>query len=483
MLTLALLLARLVLATVFLVAGLAKLADPVGSRRALRTFGVPQWLSAPLARLLPAAEVAVAILLLPASTVPWAAAAALALLLAFSVGIAWSLARGRMPDCHCFGQLYSRPAGPATLARNLALATVAGAVAWAGWDGHTGPSAVAWIADAPVVALITASVAFSAALAAAAFALLRQNGRLLLRVEAIEARLGLPDSAAPDELSVGAPAPAFRLPTLDGAEASLDGLLSTGRPALLVFSDPACGPCRAMLPEVGRWQQEHAARWTTVLVSRGDAEATAHEARTHGLRHVLRQQDREVAEAYGCAGTPGAVLVDATGRIASPLLRGAEDIRAWVARASRGPSHAAGLPIGAPLPDVRLPMLGGPTFDLADLQGSEVVLVLWNPRCGYCQRMLPDLQALDARLAADAGAPRLAVVSTAAPEDPHTLGLRSPVLLDDAFATGHALGARGTPSAVLVDASGRIASEVVVGAPSVLALVERSLSLSALPLP
>ena len=38
-------------------------------------------------------------------------AAALALLLAFVGGIVVNLARGTTPDCHCFGQLHSEPAG------------------------------------------------------------------------------------------------------------------------------------------------------------------------------------------------------------------------------------------------------------------------------------------------------------------------------------------------------------------------------------
>jgi hypothetical protein len=44
------------------------------------------------------------------------------------------------------------------------------------------------------------------------------------------------------------------------------------------------------------------------------------------------------------------------------------------------------------------------------------------------------------------------------------------VLLDQSFATGQAFGASGTPSAVLVDAEGKVASEVAVGAPAVLEL-------------
>jgi uncharacterized membrane protein YphA (DoxX/SURF4 family) len=61
----ALLIARLVLAGVFAVAGVAKLADLPGSRRAVAAFGVPRHLADPLGLLLPLAELAVAALLLP----------------------------------------------------------------------------------------------------------------------------------------------------------------------------------------------------------------------------------------------------------------------------------------------------------------------------------------------------------------------------------------------------------------------------------
>jgi hypothetical protein len=44
------------------------------------------------------------------------------------------------------------------------------------------------------------------------------------------------------------------------------------------------------------------------------------------------------------------------------------------------------------------------------------------------------------------------------------------VVLDQQFAVGRAFGASGTPSAVLVDEEGNIASDVAVGAPGVLEL-------------
>jgi hypothetical protein len=49
-------------------------------------------------------------------------------------------------------------------------------------------------------------------------------------------------------------------------------------------------------------------------------------------------------------------------------------------------------------------------------------------------------------------------------------GLQSTIVLDEGFQTGAAFGASGTPSAVLVDDEGRIASELAIGAPAVLAL-------------
>ena len=61
--------------------------------------------------------------------------------------------------------------------------------------------------------------------------------------------------ATPDvELEVGAPAPVFTLPDLSERAVSLGALCARGKPVALVFVDPGCGPCQALLPELGRWQ-------------------------------------------------------------------------------------------------------------------------------------------------------------------------------------------------------------------------------------
>ena len=127
------LIARLLLALVFGIAGVAKLADRAGSRQAIVAFGLPAPLAAPLATLLPLSELLVATALIPTSTACWGALGALGLLLFFVVGIGANLARGKRPECHCFGQLHFAPAGWKTLARNGVLAVLATFLVWGGW--------------------------------------------------------------------------------------------------------------------------------------------------------------------------------------------------------------------------------------------------------------------------------------------------------------------------------------------------------------
>ncbi len=136
--SLLLLLLRLFLAGIFAVAGAAKLADLAGSRQAMRDFGVPAKLADIFGVLLPLVELATAAALVVPLTAWWAAVAALALLLIFVAGIGYNLAQGRTPDCHCFGQLHSAPAGWSTLIRNLVLAGFAGVVVGFG-RSTTGP--------------------------------------------------------------------------------------------------------------------------------------------------------------------------------------------------------------------------------------------------------------------------------------------------------------------------------------------------------
>jgi thiol-disulfide isomerase/thioredoxin len=117
---------------------------------------------------------------------------------------------------------------------------------------------------------------------------------------------------------------------------------------------------------------------------------------------------------------------------------------------------------------VKLPDLEGHTVELADFRGEKTLVLFWNPGCGFCQQMLPDLKQWESE--APESAPKIVVVSAGSEEANREMGLTSPILLDQNFATGRAFGASGTPSAVLVDPEGKVASEVAVGAPAVMEL-------------
>jgi uncharacterized membrane protein YphA (DoxX/SURF4 family)/thiol-disulfide isomerase/thioredoxin len=311
-----LLIARLLLALVFFVAGVLKIADLKGSRQAIIDFGVPSSLASPLRVLLPLVELSVAAALIPLATAWWGALGALVLLLLFIVGIGINLARGNTPDCHCFGQLHSAPAGWSTLIRNGLLACVAVFILLGGWNnpGAGVTSVTSWLEALTITQLVTligglVLLGLVAGQWWLLMHLLRQNGRFLVRLEALEELVaaggGVAAPTAPSQnghaqggLPVGAQAPSFSLQGLYGETMTLGALRAQGKPVMLVFTDPGCGPCNALLPEVGRWQQEHAQRLTIALISRGDLEENRAKSTEHGLSNTLLQEEWEVSHSY-----------------------------------------------------------------------------------------------------------------------------------------------------------------------------------------
>jgi thiol-disulfide isomerase/thioredoxin len=424
----ALLIARVVVAAVFALAAVTKLADLAGSRAAVAAFGVPDRLARPLGTVLPLAELAVALALVPAASARLGAAAACVLLAAFALAIARSMARGEAPECHCFGQVHSEPAGPRTLARNVALAGVA------------------------------ASVAFGAGAAAVAgLAVLGAVGAFSIVARARAARLASP----------GAAAPAFSLPGLDGDRLTLGALTGTGRPVLLLFTDPRCGPCHALMPRISAWQREHGDRLTIAVLTRGSAADNQPVMHEHGIADVGLDEGLAVYRAYAVAGTPGGVLVDAGGRVTGEVAAGADAIATLVRSVvgEAGPAIADAAPV--PLGELVLRDLAGDPVPLTDPR-RDTLLLFWNPSCGFCRTLLDDVRAFERSAPGDA--PRLVVLSTGSVADNVALGLRSPVVIEGGAAVAAALGAAGTPSAILVDRAGAVVSRIALGGPEVMAL-------------
>ena len=466
-----LLVARCALSAVFAVAGVAKLVDRAGSRQSMREFGIPVPLAAPLAVALPVTELACAVALPTGAFAWWGALGSAALLALFIVGIVVNLARGRTPDCHCFGKLHSEPVGWSTVARNAVLAAIAAFVVAQG-QGQTGPGLLAWLASltgvqSTFLGLVVWITGLTALVATVLIQLLAQNGRLMLRIEALEAKTGgRTDPAVPEPgLPVNSPAPAFSLTGLDGIPVSLEALSAVGgKPVLLVFSEAGCSACDALLPDVGRWQREHSDGVMIVPITSGDLHANKAKALRHELQNVLLQATREVADAYQVQRTPGAVLVK-DGLIASSLTVGPDAIRDLVFRHTLPPAVTQ----GAVAPSLSLRDIDGKPTDVAAMNGRRRVLLFWNPTCGFCKAMLKDVKSWERTRSRSA--PELLIISAGSPESNREQRFKSHLVIDPVFGAGQVFGATGTPSAVTLDELGRVVSPIVVGASAVLEML------------
>jgi len=427
---------RLALAVVFAISSVAKLADLTGTRRAVVDFGTPRFAIGALVIGLPLVELATSIALLAAS--PIGPLAALSLLAVFSLAIAINLARGRRPDCHCFGQ--STPIGPWTLVRNAAIAAPA-VIVLAGSD--PGPSALRWevIASAVVAVVLWLGARF-------AVDLLRQHGRLLLRIEQLEAALataGIAVQPAPRPhvgIPLGEPAPPFVTATGE----SLPELVARGLPILALFTDPTCPMCVALAPRVEAWQR--AERMTVA---------------------VLHDRGGATARAYHSKGTPSAVVIDEAGAIASSHAQGAPEIEALVARMIAGDfDPPPGLRIGASLPELVYADLEGAPVALATQldAAAETLVVFWNPSCGFCRAMRDELRALTAKRA-------IVIVSTGDVATVRAEGFRAPTLLDPDLERSSKLAVAGTPIGVMIGPDATVRSALVIGAERIFALAAR----------
>ena len=198
---------RCLLAAVFIVAATGKLLDLDGSRRALVEFGVPARAARLGGVVLPLAELAVGIALVFVPTARWGAVGALLLLLAFGAGVARAMSRGEAPDCHCFGQIHSEPAGRSTLIRNAVLAAAAAFVVAAG-PGPSLQGALGSLHDVQI-GLVATSV-LAAVLAVAVGQLWADRRRLRAALSAAQV------AEAPPGLPRGTPAPDFELAAVRG---------------------------------------------------------------------------------------------------------------------------------------------------------------------------------------------------------------------------------------------------------------------------
>ncbi len=294
-------------------------------------------------------------------------------------------------------------------------------------------------------------------------------------------------------LPVGAPAPSFSLDSIGGEQVSLEGLLAYGKPVLLLFVSPNCGPCKTLFPLIGDWERDYDTKLTIALISKGDLKETENEIAAYKVRHLLLQGKSGIQAQYGAKWTPSAVVINAQGRIVSQLNYGDEAIRGLVINSVKAADakpkrslpikrngHHPELTIGRAnaFRDVgekahsfSLPDMNGGVVSTNDLLGRDTLLLFWDPKCPYCMSIAEDLIKLEDN--PPKGAPRFVFISSG-DEDAvraESRRFKSQFLHDPEFEVGILFGSNLTPSAVLIDAKGRIISAPTAGRHEILALI------------
>jgi peroxiredoxin/uncharacterized membrane protein YphA (DoxX/SURF4 family) len=492
-----LLLCRILIAGVLCVSGLAKLADVDGTRKGLLDFGVPQPLIRPLGIILPLAEIITAILLLPLVTAWFGAVLAFILFSIFTISIAANLWRGKRPVCSCFGQLHKQPISEQTLLRNLLLLLITSGLVWFGRD-EPGLSILAWRnylspVEQLVIVALTLNIVLISGLSFLLFLLWHQQGRLLTRIEFIETALSGPiknpigfGHSATNGHPIGSAMPDFDLKDISGRTVRSDELLAPEQSLMIIFVDPNCGPCNLLLPTVSHWERTMSATLRFVIVSRGNTRENSAKMSQFNLTNYLLQTDQDVSSKFGVELTPSAVLISPDGHILSALMVGVDAISELVTQAAATSAAVSntianahnlqkwivadtennGRTLGQTIPQLNLLDLDGQPLRSDDFQGHVTLIILWDLSCRFCIEMLPKLRA--AEIFSRKDSPHLLLASSGDRDSNRSMGLKARVILDDDHVLARQFGVKGTPSGVLVDANGMVASKVIVGASAIL---------------
>lgn len=307
-------------------AGLAKWNAAGTTLATLREFGIPARAAPVLAQLLPALEMLLAALLLTPLFAWPAAWIALALHAAVALAIGINLLQGRRPACNCFGGP-AAPVGWGDALRNVALAACPVLLLWQAPEALSTGLGL-WLAQQGA----RLGVAGMAVLAAAALGVLllwlllhlaRQQGRLLLQIDALNERMsaaGIPAIAAPavPGLVVGELMPEFEALAQDGSTVASGALFREGRDLLMLFAGSDCAPCHKVLHDLLPYRGHD----KLVVLAAGIPAALPAGGTT------LLWHGEDVARRFGIFATPSAFRVRRDGIVATPLAVGRDAILA-----------------------------------------------------------------------------------------------------------------------------------------------------------
>jgi methylamine dehydrogenase accessory protein MauD len=136
----------------------------------------------------------------------------------------------------------------------------------------------------------------------------------LLRWQMAQLEATMPSRVGRSGLRPGKKAPGFTLSSLSGEEVGLEQY--AGRKLLLVFMQPGCGPCHAIVPELNRLQDTGEIR--VLVIHNGDTEAVRRWVQEVVPHFPVAVQERfNLSKRYEVFATPFAFLIDERSVISS----------------------------------------------------------------------------------------------------------------------------------------------------------------------
>lgn len=316
-----LLLPPLLLAALLIVSGVAKVRHAEETRNAFSQLRLPRLLTdSPAPRVLPWAEIALALALLvaPAPFAVVVAMVALLLFVAYLAVIVRALGFGYPVTCSCFGRLGLGEVTRRTAVRNVLLVVVAALTVW---SATAQDSVVVRLAEASATTWVwLALVVLTLAVVIATF-----GGS---KGEPLASSLGTDVESEDDqELDYSRqPLPFAALEDESGRSLPLTSLISEGA-VLLVFVSPGCGPCVTPIEQIPAWDELLGPVKVRAVVSL--PLETALGSVPHLAERILHDPQGTLARIFG-VGTPGAVLLGGDGLLAGGPVQGREAVMDFI---------------------------------------------------------------------------------------------------------------------------------------------------------
>ena len=340
-----------------------------------------------------------------------------------------------------------------------------------------------------MVACIVIEALVAITLGLVLFQVLKQQGRILHRLDELELKAA--GASAPAELEIGTFVQDFQAPDLSGKNVSLSDFRD--RRVLLIYWNPQCGFCDMLAAELAPLQTALKKNNTeVVLVTYGDVESNRKLAVEHGLDSTILLIENSPAkefivnELFRHRGTPSAYLLDEQKRVIQALAVGMDDILR-VARSPGGHRPPVqresrivrdGLKAGTPAPAFRLPDIHGGTVSLDQFRGRKLLLVFSDPQCGPCDQLAPKLAELHRKHENNGLA--VVMVGRGDPEQNRKKAgqhrIEFPVVLQEKWKLSRQYGIFATPVAFLVGKDGVIARNVATGPDEIMTLAHEGLA-------